>query len=812
MRATRETTNIRAVPALLALLTVLVWTAPLATLPALAGEGAEDGAQEGAQEEAAEPQIPPPGAAEGEGNPPETEEEREIETEPEVSLDTEGQAGLPDPGTLRFEVSRRTGAIDVDGVLDEAAWEDALSIPLGYEWFPGDNVPPPVETECLVTYDDEHLYVAFRAYDPEPSAIRAHLMDRDNVRLFVQNDHVGFQVDPFNDERRAFQFRINPLGVQVDAVFSEIDQLEDFSWDAIWASRGRITPAGYVVEASVPLDQLRFPNTDGVQTWGFEAFRNWPRSARHRIASKFTDRNKDCTLCQENKITGFEGIEPGLNLEIDPTLTTRRTDTRSDFPDGELESGDEEVEAGGFMRWGITPNISLSGTVNPDFSQVEADVAQLDENNRFALFFPEKRPFFLEGADFYTTPLQAVFTRTVADPKWGTKLTGKQGANAFGVFVAEDRVNNLLIPSNQGSGRAFLEDDVTSGVVRYRRDVGEGSTLGVLYTGRDSEGYRNDVAGVDGLWRLDTSNAVRFQYLSTDTEYPGALGFADSDISGDGWHLQYDHLTRDWVVNVLHTDLDEDFRADYGFIPRVDVKTSEAQVLRRVWSDGDDWYDQLVFGARGTYVSDQSGLKTDQSFRVFADYVGPRQTVAELGAVQGDERFRGTLYSVDRFFGSFQMKPSGDLGFLVEVETGDAIDFNNNRQGEILQVHPQFELRVGRHFNVRLDHVRQELEVDGGELFTADLSQMIAVYQFNVRAFLRAIVQYQQVDRNADLYGFPVDEEAEDLFTQLLFSYELNPQTVLFVGYTDNRFGFDQVDLTQADRTFFVKLGYAFLF
>jgi hypothetical protein len=349
-------------------------------------------------------------------------------------------------------------------------------------------------------------------------------------------------------------------------------------------------------------------------------------------------------------------------------------------------------------------------------------------------------------------------------------------------------------------------------VVRYRRDVGQGSTLGVLYTGRDSEGYRNDVAGVDGLWRLNTSNAVRFQYLSTDTEYPDALGFADDDISGDGWHLQYDHLTRNWVVNVLHTDLDEDFRADYGFIPRVDVKTSEAQVLRRVWSDGDDWYDQLIFGARGTYVSDQSGLKTDQSLRVFADYVGPRQTVVELGAVQGDERFRGTLYSVDRVFGAFQMKPSGDLGFLVEVEAGDAIDFNNDRQGEVFQVHPQFELRVGRNFNIRLDHVRQTLDVDAGELFTADLSQMIAVYQFNVRAFVRAIVQYQQVDRNGDLYGFPVDEETEDLFTQLLFSYELNPQTVLFVGYTDNRFGFDQVDLTQVDRTFFVKLGYAFLF
>ncbi|MGD2116662.1 MAG: carbohydrate binding family 9 domain-containing protein, partial [Acidobacteriota bacterium] len=166
---------------------------------------------------------------------------------------------LEDPGTLHFDIARATSEIKVDAHLDEDAWEDAGEIPLAYEWFPGDNVPPPVETTCLVAYDDQNLYVAFIARDPRPEEIRAHLMDRDNVRIFVQNDHVGFQVDPFNDERRAFQFRINPLGVQVDAVFSEIDQLEDFSWDAIWSSRGRITADGYVVEVAVPLEQLRFP-------------------------------------------------------------------------------------------------------------------------------------------------------------------------------------------------------------------------------------------------------------------------------------------------------------------------------------------------------------------------------------------------------------------------------------------------------------------------------------------------------------------------------------------------------------------------
>ena len=225
-----------------------------------------------------------------------------------------------------------------------------------------------------------------------------------------------------------------------------------------------------------------------------------------------------------------------------------------------------DTEAGLSGRWGVTPNVTLSGTVNPDFSQVEADVAQLEVNTRFALFFPEKRPFFLEGADFYTTPLQAVFTRTVADPAWGAKLTGKEGKNAFGVFFARDRQTNLLLPSNQGSRLAFLDDDVTSSVFRYRRDVGANSTLGVLYTGRDGSDYSNDVYGLDGFLRFNSSNALRFQYLRSDTSYPGGSGLGD-DLTGDGWLLQYDYLTRNWVATIPHTDLAEDFRADYGLHP-----------------------------------------------------------------------------------------------------------------------------------------------------------------------------------------------------------------------------------------------------
>ncbi|MCB1055992.1 MAG: carbohydrate binding family 9 domain-containing protein [Acidobacteria bacterium] len=716
----------------------------------------------------------------------------------------------------RFEIRPATSAIKVDAVLDEPAWADALVIDLPYEWFPGDNVRPPVDTECLVTFSKSTLYVAFRAFDPEPGKIRAHLMDRDAIVSYVQDDHVGIQIDPFDDERQAVQFRSNPLGVQVDGTFNEIEGAEDFAWDAIWDSAGRITDDGYVVEMAIPFQQLRFPRTTGPQTWGFEAFRNYPRSDRYRISSKYTDRDKECTLCQENKVTGFVGIEPGLNLELAPTLTAVRTDVRNDFPDGGLEKDNEDLEPALNLRWGITTNLALSATVNPDFSQVEADTAQLDVNTRFALFFEEKRPFFLEGADYFETPLQAVFTRTVADPDWGIKLTGKEGKGAVGVYVTDDAQNNVLLPSNQTSRFLTLDGNVKSAVVRYRHDIGNRSTLGVLYTGRDGDDYSNQVGGLDGFFRLDTSNSFRVQYLTSSTEYPDQFAL-DRDqplgnFDGDAYRASFLHLTRNWFATVSYEDLDKDFRADNGFIPRVDVRTTEGIVERSFWGDSESWFRRVIVGAEVERTENHDGLKTDEGYEVYANFNGPLQSFAELRVSDRDEFFAGTTYSLTSANLFAQVKPTGRVNLDIYLEHGDAIDFTNGQKGTLTEISPGFQLRLGRHVNWRFDHIYQTLDVDGGELFSVNLTQTTFVYQFNVRTFARAIFQYQDLAQNPDLYSVPVDENSEELFTQLLFSYKINPRTVLFAGYSDNQLGFDEVPLTRTDRTFFLKIGYAFLF
>jgi hypothetical protein len=722
-------------------------------------------------------------------------------------------SGTPDHPS--YTATKSSGSINTDGTLNETAWRDATTFKIPFEYMPGDNVPAPVETDFLITFDESYLYMAFRCYDPDPAQIRAHLMDRDAINTFIQDDHVTVLIDFFNDERRAFQFRVNPLGVQADAIFSELEGYEDFSWDAIWNSKGKITDFGWVVEISIPFNQLRFPRTDEVQTWGISAQRSYPRTVRHRMASHKRKRDINSELVQLNKVTGFTGMKTGLNMEIDPTMTAIRTDERSNFPYGDIEDGEVDVEPGVSFRWGITPSMILNAAVNPDFSQVEADVKQLEVNQRFAVRYPEKRPFFLEGADFFLTPIEAVFTRTVADPDAGLKFTGKSGRNAIGAFSTQDRLNNLMIPSNQGSQSTSLDQDITGGVFRFRRDVGQGSALGALYTGRLGDDYYNHVAGTDGFFRLSNTKTISFHYLHSETDYAPEVsanyGQAEDAFSGDAYSFEFNHQSREWGYYLTYDDLSPDFRADFGYVPRVDLRTTELGLSRNIWGEEDNWYDLISVGSYGGATFDYDENRTDSDIHAYASYSGPLQTNFYVIGALKQELYVDTEYDLKQAMVQLDMKPRGGVRLYMMTHFGDMIDYSNLRLAWHIILNPAVELNLGKHLNLNLRHRYMRLSDQGNEIFTANLSQANLVYNFNVRTFVRAIVQYQDISSNPAMYNFAVLPEHKTIFTQFLFSYKLNPQTVLFMGYSDNHLGYSGIDIVQQNRTFFVKLGYAWL-
>ena len=474
-------------------------------------------------------------------------------------------------------------------------------------------------------------------------------MDRDQIDTLIQDDYVIVQIDTFNDQRRNFQFRVNPLGVQADALSSEVDRTEDWSWDMIWESKGKITADGYEVEIALPFNQLRFPNHQGGPDLGLRRGTLLPAQQpppHERQRQGLESVLLGLSVRQDQRPRGARaGPQPGARPDTD---RLRAPTSSTTFPDGDLVEGDEDTEAGLTARWGVTPNLTLTGTINPDFSQVEADVAQLNLNERFALFFEEKRPFFLEGISSFNTPNRIVFTRTVVDPDWGFKLAGKQGRNGFGLFAAEDAVNSLVFPSNQGSRLDAARDSRTSGVLRYRRDVGASSALGLVYTGREATATTTASSEWTASSVPATPTRCSIHYLRSDTLYPQSVaeefGQPVDAFDDDFWEIRYEFDTRKWNFAVDYEDYGPGFRADSGFVPRVDILKAQMIGTRRFWGDDDDWYDQWDVG-RLPEPHRGSRRPADRRDRpTLHHYQRSAAVVIDLNVKRRKEYFNGVLY------------------------------------------------------------------------------------------------------------------------------------------------------------------------
>jgi Domain of unknown function (DUF5916)/Carbohydrate family 9 binding domain-like len=712
------------------------------------------------------------------------------------------------------QLPRVLDTIKVDGVVDEALWQDALRIELDVETQPGENIAAPVKTTALIAENGNSLLVAFIASDPEPEKIRAYLRDRDSA---FQDDFVGIVLDTFNDQRRGFEFFVNPLGVQMDLTNDDVNGNEDESWDAIWDSAGRITDTGYTVEMEIPLNQLRFPRRDGPQTWGFDVVRMYPRAHRYRLAAVAQDRALNCYLCQFQKLSGLEDVTPGRDLEVVPTLTAARSASREDPLTDPLINADPEADVGLSVRWGITPEMTANLAINPDFSQIEADVAQLDVNNQFALFFPETRPFFLEGADYFTTPIDAIFTRTVADPDLGAKLTGKRDNNTFGLFVADDRITNLLFPGAFGSDSESLAIDNQAVVARYSRSFGDQSSIGALLTGRRADDYRNLVTGVDGRWKINDQNSVHAQVLRSTTEYPEAVATEFEQplgsFSGDAVSINYDYSSRNWFGYLRHEAFDPDFRADSGFVSRVNF-SQQTVGLGHFWHGSESsWWKQLRLNGDWDITHDDQGRLLEREVEAYFAIKGPLQSFVEAGGLTRKVLFDDVLFQEDKISVYTEISPRSGLSLGFWLRFGDQIDFANTRLGDQIRMQPRVDWNVNRHLLFRLRSTLIRLDSkEGPNIFDARVFDARLTWQFNVRSFLRLTVQSQDVERNQDMYIDTVQARERNTGRQLLYSYKINPQTVFFLGYSDRLLDDDDLDhMTTTDRTLFMKIGYAWI-
>ncbi len=428
------------------------------------------------------------------------------------------------------------GSISIDGDLKDSGWKNAAKADNFAEHQPGDQTRPPVATEALITYDSDNLYVAFICYD-NPKEVRASLCERDNIWA---DDNAILAIDTYGDAAWAYELAVNPYGIQGDLLWSR-NGGEDSGYDLIWESAGKITDSGYQIEMAIPFSSLRFPNKDE-QVWMMDFWRNRPRDVRGQYSWAAYDRDESCWPCQWGTVTGIENVKPGRGIEIIPTFVGYQSGelVDGDNPFSDFDNSDPDGELSLNGKYSIASDVMAEVSYNPDFSQVEADAAQVDVNTNFALFYSERRPFFQEGSDLFKTIFDAVYTRSINNPDLTAKLTARKDRTSVAYLVAHDEDSPVIMPFEERSA-IFLAGKSTSNILRARRTFGEDSHLGILVTDRRFEGGGSgSLLSADGGIALSKLYRLDWQTIATYTDEP-----EDSSLTFDPGNPDFHYSTFD---------------------------------------------------------------------------------------------------------------------------------------------------------------------------------------------------------------------------------------------------------------------------
>ena len=655
---------------------------------------------------------------------------------------------------------------------------------------PGDGVPASQRTEAYLSYDDHNLYVVFVARDSEPGRVRATLTRREG---FENDDTVGIALDTFQDQRRAYLFVVNPLGVQRDAI-SQDNGEDDESFDTVWESDGQLTDFGYVVRIAIPFKSLRFPNRPE-QEWGIALLRDIPRNNETSFWPYITRRISGF-IRQLATARGMRDISPGRNLQLIPYAAF--AGARFLDVDRAAFVSDRDGRAGVDGKIVVRDAFSVDLTFNPDFSQIESDEPQVTINQRFEVFFPEKRPFFIENASYFETPINLFFSRRIVDPQVGARVTGKMGGWAIGGLAMDDRAPGELVDPTD---HAF-EKRAGIGVFRLQRDLPRQSAIGVIATTRGFAGEESQVAAIDGRYRLNDTWVVTGQVAMSRLEEEGET------LSGPAIQLEVDRTGRNWGAFLRLEDIGEDFRAPLGFVRRVDTRVVNPFV-RYTWFPERAGLVSLRPELSGTALWNHAGTLEDWDVNAEFQAEFKGQTEVEVGFSESMERFEGVEFRKRGYSASFGTAWLKWLEGSASVDTGQEINFfpsagvqaflANGIEAEIsLTLKPVAQLRLDQTYLFTRLAARDNVpQVQPGAVIVDNhIWRSRASYQFTRRLSLRAILDYSGVLPDSTL----IDLEREKRFTaDVLATYQIDPWTAIYVGYTDG-YGNLEIDPLSRDR------------
>ena len=725
-------------------------------------------------------------------------------------------------------VGRTTTPPQIDGRLDDAVWETATHITDFIQIAPVEGAPGSEATEVWIAYDGDYLYFAFYAHYARPEIMRVNRADREEIR---GDDRMSVLFDPFLDQQRAYQLEVNGYGVQGDSLvnadgstgFSRSSASSsvtrgnsgsrrrggsgmtlsgqfgirgDQSWNALFDTGGQIVADGWTAEMRIPFKSLRYPSRAPGQEhrWGFQITRIIRDKSEAQTWAPIS-RGVAGQLTQFGVLTGMSDLSRSRNLEFLPELTGLRFGAL-DTETGAFATGDPLGDLGVGVKYGLTPNLTADITFNPDFSQIESDRPQIETNQRFDLFYPEQRPFFLEGQEIFqtSTPLTLVHTRTIVDPRFGGKLTGKVGRTTLGVVVADDeaagRLDDAAHPQYGASAQTVLG--------RARYDFYAESYLGAIMTAREFGEDYNRVAGVDGRFRLDRTHRVSFLAVRAETR-DGTRSF-----SGPAFEVDFSKQGRNLSYNVAHSSIDPDFATSTGFLPRDDLRQTSGTVSYRWWPEST----LMTWGPSVTYLRlyDHAGVLQDEQLQSITSF-SFRNNMAIFGMVNRDLERYGEVAFRKTGYGFFGVVSARTLSVYGGYNWGDGILYSNS---------PYLGRSTLGNVNVRFQptsRLRTELTmissdftdpVDGAGVFNVKIFRTRTTYQFTERLLLRHIAEH--------------NTQSVTVGNNVLFTYRINAGTVVFLGYDDRYQRGTRIDsllfpttaLQRTNRAVFGKISYLF--
>ncbi|MDP6582264.1 MAG: FlgO family outer membrane protein, partial [Vicinamibacterales bacterium] len=693
-------------------------------------------------------------------------------------------------GRPSVSATRTSSPPRVDGRLDDAVWQEATRITEFVQQQPLDGAPATEETEVFVANDANNLYFGIYAHYSDPVLIRANLSDRDRT---FNDDTISVYFDPFLDQQRAYVFSVNGYGVQGDSLLDSrggsfggsgggggggpgggVGSIAggfgaamamatggfprgDPTWDALYESGGMLVEDGWTAELAIPFKSLRYPTRRAGEDhlWGFQIVRTIPSKDETDVWAPVS-RDVAGFLTQMGLLDNLTNLSTSRNLEILPTFTAIQF--------GALDAGtgsfDEETQPEGSLnvKYGVTPNLTFDFTYNPDFSQIESDTPQIEINQRFPLFFPELRPFFLEGQEIFRVPGQTnlVHTRTMVDPRYGAKLTGKLGNTTVGVLVSDDEAPGRR---DDPTDPAFGE---TAKVVvgRARYDLYAESYIGVIATDREFLGGYSRVGGVDGRFRLGRTSSVSFQYAAS--QHRDETG---AERSGPIFHVNYNRRGRNLSYSASVDTVDPEFRTDTGFVRRVDTRVARANVSYRWWPNNlmINWGPQVSYSRNydfaGTLQDEQTSVSLFTAFK---------NGIILTGNINRDmERFLGTEFFKTTYFVGGGVNASRKVSIGGMLNWGDQVFFTETPfLGRSVGATIFTTLRPVSRLNAELLAMTSRLRdpLTNDQLFDVKIGRTVTTYQFTGRLLFRNIMEYNTFSKH--------------LSANFLVTYRINAGTV----------------------------------